>query len=281
MADTTTESTAAPPAENAPAAGAPAASSPASADTGRDWLPEALRSDPTLANFKGPDDLVEAWKSAESTVGKRWEDLTPEQLDQVVRKRGVPAEAARYELKFEEAVAAQVDPAGLSRFQDAAHKAGLLPHQAQAMADLHLAVDQERGHAIAAETEKRADATSAALQKEWGATAPAELSNIARVLNADTGLRDALVESGLLLKDGSFTSPAMAQALAKLGQTSREPSLVQAGHAALTPEHAGKEIEKLHGHVAYYDPSHPEHDEVVGKVTALYKQVAAAKSVAS
>ena len=255
------------------AATAPTEEPPAAAPD-RSWLPENLRGDETLAAFNTPDDLVKAWQSAEGVVAKRWDELDADVLDDVVRRRGVPAEADKYDLTFDEATAARVDSEGLARFQQAAHEAGLLPQQAQAMAELHLAVDHERAEAMTAAAEKRADETSAALQREWGATAPQELGNIAVVLKADAELRAALVEGGLLLPDGSFTSAPLAQALAKLGKLSREPSLVQAGGAPVTPQHAQEEISRLVQDPAYYDPSHVDHDQVVGKVTALYRQAA-------
>ena len=66
-----------------------------------DDLPEELRDDRTLHNFKSVDDLAKSYVEARKLMGKRLSDMTPEEISKFRADSGVPESPEAYDFGIE------------------------------------------------------------------------------------------------------------------------------------------------------------------------------------
>ncbi len=144
MSDLITEGTKTPPANNPGAAGGgtppstqpPAGQGASGTATWRDSLPEEMRSEAMIQQIGSVPDLVKSYMNAQSMIGKKGHILPtdkspPEEWDMLFKALGRP-ELDKFEIKKGEA---NFSEDGLKIFKEQAHKAGLLPKQAQDLFD--------------------------------------------------------------------------------------------------------------------------------------------------
>jgi hypothetical protein len=191
-----------------------------------DHLSEPLRQDPNIAKFGGdPEQLAQGYVHAIRMMGKdasRLLELPPADDDgtarrAVLQKLGLPADVANYELKAGEGVPDTLKPdAPLGKwFRETAHKAGILPDQAQAIYEGFAAQITEAGKARDAAIAEQREAGTKALKQEWGDAYDARLAA------ANYGMKqvggDELVDA--ILGAGLDTNPTVLKAFAKIGMS--------------------------------------------------------------
>lgn len=192
----------------------------------------------------------------------------------VFRKLGLPEDAEKYEVKFKEG--ASVDDDFAKDFRVQAHKLGVLPKQAQALADWFSdlnksAVEQSQAAAQAAVQEGLAN-----LKKEWGEGYGKKLGaaqKLVREFKEDfPGLGEALDATG------AGNNPVFIKFFSKVAETLwKEDSFVDHGDAGggtgMTPSEAKAAVNKIMGDQThpYWIKDHPGHKAAVAEVQNLIK----------
>jgi hypothetical protein len=136
----------------APASGAPNNGAPNGAPDGgtpQDWrasLPEEIRGEESIKNFKDVADLTKGFIETKKLVGNATKipkaDAKPEEWDAFHAKLGRPESADKYEIKVPEG--AKWDDATDVKVKELFFKAGLPPRQAQALVDGYNAMQTEQ-----------------------------------------------------------------------------------------------------------------------------------------
>ena len=163
-------------------------------------LPDALRSNPSVAKFadQGPDALAHAYANAAKLIG-----VSPDQvvrLDEarndipgLLRKLGAPEAPDGYQFKAPEGVPEHLAAGeNLDWFRDQAAKVGLLPQQAEALYTSFIERNVEAQKAV----DKHVDQARDALQREWGQAFDTNISAASRAARS-LGLTEALNAAGL------------------------------------------------------------------------------------
>ncbi len=134
------------------------------------WAPATIKDNPGLAKFKTQDELEKGYVELEKSFGARTgvpaADAKPEEWDAFYTKAGRPTTAGDYKLEIPKFENLEYKPPEeqVKGFQDAAHKAGLNPKQAQALMNWWGAEVTKQAGSVA----DLAKSDQAALQKEWG-----------------------------------------------------------------------------------------------------------------
>lgn len=194
-----------------------------------------------------PEKLAEGYQSLEKRIGTMValpdDKSKPEDVEAFHKRLGWPGEAKGYEFKVPENMPKDVpyDQETATWFREAANELRLPATTAQALHDKFVARAAEIGAktieasatAFEQELTTKASAAHAEIVKEWGAPGSEDYlkNRDAAVRAADhyPGLRQELAESGLLLKDGSFTSPTVARLLADLGRVMQNDTFIGNG----------------------------------------------------
>jgi hypothetical protein len=266
-------------APNPPASGAPAGAGDAGAGSGgaaTDWrstLSEGLRADATLGKYKSVDELANAYINAQKHISaekitipnKNWGD---KEWSDFRAKIGVPKEIDKYDVKFKDG--SQVAPEFVKSFKEAAHKTGILPQDAQKLADWFVDLDKQATEKSDNEHKSKVQAGLKALDKEWGDTSKVQWARAGKVLKelGDADLTKALNETG------AGDNPAVIKFFAKLGETLWKEDVVigDAGPThGFTPSQAKAEQSKIMGDMKhpYWVKDHPGHKDAVAMVQQL------------
>jgi len=242
-----------------------------------DGLPADLRANPAIAKHKDLASLAGEHANLQTLIGKKGvippgDKDPPEAWEKFYNQLGRPEKPEGYEFKK------PADLAGYNEetakwFRGVAHKHGLAARAAAALHDEFTAFvgaalgNRERTEAA------RIDEGTAALKAAWGVKYPHNLEMANRAVASVPGLAEEL--KGLKLD----ASPALAQALARLGEAATgEDKLIAGGRrpgGALTPEDAKAAAAKLRGEAGgdskhpLMDKRHPEHDSAVKRLADL------------
>ena len=231
-------------------------------------LGEEFKNSKSLQNFKDVNELAKSYLHAQSLIGKKVTDMSPEDVAYVDSLRGVPSDSAQYKL------AEDVQGEAGEWFRDIASKAKLTQEQAKLVSDSY--IELERAFAA------KQNETRASLQKEWISNLQSEFGSAfnqqvevaKRAVSTFGGdeLKQILNESGL----GSH--PTVVKMFAKIGRNLLEDRLVKADHGAtfgVTPDEARKMIDsKLSDpsfRDAYYKAVHPNHGAAVAEMSKLFE----------
>lgn len=262
--------------------GAGAAAAGAETTWASGLAPEAQQ----LAKAKGWKDVgavMTSYAELEKLVGADkialpGKDAKPEDFAAIYDKLGRPESADKYDLgdfKVPEAW----DQDGVKAMLAGMHEDGLNSRQVQGVMKRYGAFIDGAEKARAENGEKVAQASKAALVKEWGGefAANMDFANIAakQFLGEDLDtVRNLRLADGSVLGDNA----AYVRAFARVGKAIAEPStLAGLGSTtgfASTPGAAKAELDKLNADESFQkalrDAAHPEHDAAVRRRTRLY-----------
>lgn len=263
----------------APGGGQAPAVTPAVTTTeGGNWydsLPQDMREDQNITKFESVEVMAKSWLNAQRLIGA--DKITMPQTDEdwggVFDKLGRPKDASGYELKAAEGV--EVNAEMQQSFLTKAHEIGLLPKQAQALADWQI----EQGQAVTEASTQADEATlnekMTGLKTEWGQAFDQNVGIAQRAINefatdADKDFMNNAVIDGVKIGD----HPAMAKLFHNIGKSMMESGKLEGtgNEQAMTPTEMQDQIDSLMGHPAYTDRKHPEHKQVARQVTQLFEQ---------
>ena len=179
----------------------------------------------------------------------------------------MPEKIEDYKVKFKEGYT--IDEKFSKAFTENAHKLGILPKQAQKLAewfsDLNIAEEQSLIAAQKTNFEKMVGD----LKKEWGNSFDLEVGRANKVIQELGGkeLYDHMNKLGI----GADAN--MMKFLAKVGGALYGEHKIVEGQgtsSTMSPKELDAEIKKLQAEPGYFDKNHPRHKTIVEEVQALY-----------
>lgn len=243
-----------------------------------DTLPEGLRSNPTLQNFKTKDiaavaeSLVESQKMIGGSIRLPGEKDLPAdraaKLDKIYTQLGRPTTPEGYTIHAPAAESGVPwDAAQAEQFKSVAHKLGLTQEQVQGLA----AYDIQRASAGQIDQTQAYHTCMDTLNKEWGPASGQMLGLSRRTASTyfDTATMATLDASGV------SNNPAFVKALAKIGKSLMEEGLIVGGREGMS-EDGGivglqSELDKTmqDPKSAYWDSKNPNHEAAVTRMESL------------
>lgn len=178
--------------------------------------------------WKTPDDAVKSYRELEALASKSLrvpgEKATEEEWDAFYVKAGKPEKPEGYELKLNpEAVPENFpyDEKSAQEYKLWAHEGGLNPKQAQKLHDKFVAHQAAQFKAAQEDTLKREETAHREIVSAWGEPeTPAYKENLELAGRAihGLGLKDALVQGGIMSADGAIKNSVIATAMLKVGK---------------------------------------------------------------
>lgn len=242
-----------------------------------DWratLPKELQEDATFKKFADVPALAQSYLNAQKLIGaekipKPTKHSTDEEWANIFKQLGLPEKPDDYTVKFKEGIS--IDDQFSKGFKETAYKLGVLPKQAQALADWFSDINLGSEQSIKADVQKKFDAGVADLKKEWGNSYDLEIARANKVASELGG--EKFID--LLNKTGMGGDKEVVKFLAKVGGSLYgEHKFVEAQGTpgTMNPEQLDKEIKTLQMDPAYTDKLHPKHKIVVKEVTDLFQK---------
>lgn len=260
------------PAGNANAGGAPAGQT---ANNWRSQLPQELQDEPSLKIFNDIPALAKSFIHAQRAIGADklvvpGKHATDDDWQQAFQKLGLPKELKDYEIKLGES--ASIDKDFVAKFKENAHKAGILPQQAQKLADWFSETNKASEAEVVKVREAKIKSDLDGLKSEWGAAYDQKLGKAQQTIREmnDPGLVKYLDESGL------GNDPQLIKLLAGVAEKFMKEDTEVGGKAGLktkyTPKEAMVEANKLMMDMKgpYHDKNHPNHKAAVTEVQELF-----------
>lgn len=268
------EATAADPAPTAASDPAPA---PAPASW-RDALPDDLKAAKSLEKYADVPALAKAYVDAEALIGRKGaippkEGDAPEVTAAWRKALGVPDTAEGYTIaRPDDVPEALWSDSTAAKYREIAHRHGLTPAQAQAVAAEFL---QHQAAEVAALGQANQEA-AAALKKEWGQSFDQKITLAARAAKAflPAELLDLVLPTGMRLGD----HPDMVKAFARIGAAQGEdvaPGLGTGRTALMTPDEAKVEAGKLIQRINGMSKMDPEYAALVDRLDQVQRMRAA------
>lgn len=243
-------------------------------------LPEDLRAEPSLANFKDVGSLAKSYVHAQKLVGRDKLPLPKDETDElgwneVYSRLGRPEKAEDYQLGNADAEkdGFTVDGTIMGKFKAAAHEAGLTAKQAESIMNFNLDFIRETKAQGAVALDRQYDTAVAELRKEYGATYEAKIGLASRALKHFGG-EDVVATLERMNLDND---PNIVRMFAKIGEHIGEDRFgaAEAGLSGMTPAEARGKIANLKLDAkfmgAYTDRYHVGHAEAVAQMQELFK----------
>lgn len=250
-------------------------------------LPENLRTDPAIRDFKSVDDLATSYVNTKKMLGTRvpipaHDD--PDATREFFSKMGVPEKPDGYEVRPDGLPQDFTpDPKILSTFQEAAHKLNLTPRQFQGLVQYNARLSEQIQKEQALAAEQTIEAKHKALDDAFGPAKGEQGQLAASCINrfGDDGVLQKLNDAGLGL------DPDIIKMLAKIEKSCQsDPMLTgsQESQYTITKSEAERDLEMMKNDPetvqAMVNPSHPRHAEVESKMNKLYTQIHGAGTIA-
>jgi len=234
-----------------------------------DSLSEDLRDIPALKKFKDLEGLAKSYVNAQGLLGKKLQDMSPDELKSVYGKmNSVPEAADGYKLDLE------MDPESLEFYKQTAYELSLTPAQAKDFAAKFAGLDAERNSVNSELVKSEMAAAKEALEEVWGKKFDynVKLAEKAIVEFGGEELGAKISELGL------GRNAQLIQAFAKVGANLLESDLVGEtglGTFTMSPEQAnqaiGQKKQSKEFNDAFYNDRHPGHKAAVDEMFALKK----------
>lgn len=243
-----------------------------------DWrssLPEEIRDHASLKNIQDPVALAKSYVNAQKLIGAEkisipGKHATEDDWKQVYTKLGLPETADKYEVKFKDTVT--LDQNFATEFKDVAFKSGILPKQAQALADWFSQANEQSEAKFAEQIKVQTEKNINALKEEWGVAFDNKLRTAQKVVAkfGDEKINAFIENSGL------GNNPDFIKFVAKIGETFKEDSEVNPGSngiPAMTPKDAIAAANKIIGDTShpYHQKGHINHQAAIKEVQDLFK----------
>ena len=238
----------------------------------RESLPEELKNDPTLQNYKDVESLAKTVVHQQKMIGNRIPlPKTEEEKTELYTKLGRPEEPGKYEVSVPEDLQQYFREESMNEFKNVAHKIGLNNEQVQALMDFQVnEINHEMQGTDARITAERNEVEES-LKQEWGFDYDKNIRAAHRALNV-YGDQD-IIE---LMNTEVGNNPALIKMFARLGKEVTEDMAqnTQNNTLAVSALDAKEEIANIMNNPKhpYFDGRHREHKEAVEKMRQLHEK---------
>lgn len=243
------------------------------ADKGwRSQLPKELQDEPSLTKFTSVEALAGAYKNAQKLIGGDkipvpTKHTTEEEWGNIFRKLGLPEKMDEYGVKFKEG--APVDEKFTKDFQEQAYKLGLLPKQAQAMADWFTGINEGAVQFTQQQAKENFEKEVATLKQEWGNSFDLNISRANKAIKELGG--DEILQH--FTNKGLGADSKVMKFLATVGEKLYSEHKFVEGEGTsgtMSPKELDQAIRELQQNPAYFDNKHPSHKAVVEEAKELF-----------
>jgi|TARA_R110000803_G_scaffold41297_1_gene88893 hypothetical protein len=240
-----------------------------------DWkssLPDELKNDATLQNFKDIESLAKTVVHQQKVLGSRIPiPKTDEEKSELYGKLGRPETPEKYEINIPETHKEYFQDENVKQFKNVAHKIGLNSEQVNAIMDYQMkAIDNQ----VSTEPSKVAvqrEETENNLKKEWGFEYDKNVRAAQRALDVygDDDIKK-------LMNTEAGNNPAVIKMFARLGAEVTEDMAKNTQHNTLatSPLDAQTEIDNIFSNAKdpYHDNMHKDHMQRVEHMRQLHEK---------
>ena len=244
-------------------------------DNQEDWrssLPDELKNDATLQNFKDVESLAKTVVHQQKVLGSRIPiPKTDEERSELYTKLGRPESGEAYEFTIPDTHKSHFNEDQVKEFRNVAHQIGLNNDQTKALIDFQVkSVDHELQRRSTDLSVAKRD-TEDLLKKEWGYDYDKQVRNAERALNVygDDEIKQ-------LMESDAGNNPAVIKMFARLGAEVTEDMAknTQNNSLATSPLDAQSEIDNIFSDPkdAYHDNMHKDHTNRVEYMRQLHEK---------
>lgn len=272
------------------------ASAPIAPSNFLDSLPDDLKGEKCLHDFKDLTGLAKSYVNAQKMIGNSvripgedageeqlsdfYEKLTkvpgvmrtpnpddPDSLNDFLNKIGRPETPDGYRLDIPDGL--DIEKEQLGSFLQDAHKIGLTNSQTNHLLQKQLGAEAKAQEAFQAKSEEAIKT----LKEAWGSDFDTRLKGAQELASMyeeqyGTDMSELIAQAG--------TNPALVQILADQAKTFTEQGVMKGSQKlnyGVTPSEARAQIDEIKGNRnhAYYDPNSPGHEAAQQKMTKLYE----------
>ena len=230
----------------------------------REGLDPAVKSHPSIQNFKSPGDLAKSWVEAQKLIGRDkipvpGEKATKEDWDMVFERLGRPKDATGYtlpEVKLPEGYP-EPNKEFMETFKTKALELGMLPAQVNGLYQWFMDSQVNEFNQYGEQRTKERGEAENALRKLWGKAFEQNFQIAEQAVNKYG--TEAFIQK--LKATGLNNDPDMVKFIADMAKNFSEDKI--AGKPiglTLSPEEAIAEIKKIQGE-AMNDKKHPMNDK--------------------
>lgn len=261
-----------------------------------DSLPEDLRSEPSLADFKDLSGLAKSYVSSQRMLGNSvripTEDASPEakaefyakldkipgvlrmpedgNLDGLYAKLGRPEDPSGYKLNVE----GDMDAQSIEAFKGIAHQLGLNNEQLNKIVEF----DKLRADSYMEGMNNYKEEAVNTLRKDWGPDFDSRMNGAKEVLKSYAEKYPEYVNELMDGRNPFGNNPVIIKALSELHSVMQEKGAVSGTSGVkygLSAEDAQNQLDDIRSnpHHAYYNVSDPSHEAAVAKVNKLYSTI--------
>ena len=239
----------------------------------RDTLPEELRNDPTLQNYKDVESLAKTVVHQQKMIGSRIPlPKNDEEKAELYNKLGRPTDPTKYDLSIPDSHKQHFNETAVGEFKNVAHKIGLNNDQVNALLQYQVNQIDNTGQLQEAQMNVQREEAEQTLKQEWGYDYDKNLRSAMRAIDVygDEGLKE-------VLNGPAGNDPAMIKFFARLGQevTEEMAKNTQNNTVAASALDAKQEIEQIMADPKnpYFDASHRDHKSMVERMRQLHEKV--------
>tara|TARA_R100001082_G_scaffold111005_2_gene92835 strand:- start:130 stop:972 length:843 start_codon:yes stop_codon:yes gene_type:complete len=238
----------------------------------RDTLPEELRNDPTLQNYKDVESLAKTVVHQQKMIGNRIPiPKTEEEKAELYNKLGRPEEPSKYEVSVPEDYQQYFREESMNEFRNVAHKIGLNNEQVKALMDFQVNEINQQSQGYESSMAMQREEAEQNLKQEWGYDYD---KNVQAALRAVSVYGDEQVQE--LLNTELGNNPALIKMFARLGKEVTEDMAqnTQNNTLSVSPLDAKQEIANIMNNPKhpYFDSRHREHKEAIEKMRQLHEK---------
>lgn len=238
----------------------------------RDSLPEELKNDPTLQNYKDVESLAKTVVHQQKMIGSRIPiPKTEEEKTELYGKLGRPEEPGKYEVAVPEDYQQFFREESMNEFRSVAHKIGLNNEQVQALMDFQINEINHEMQGADTQLNSQREEIEQNLKQEWGYDYD---KNVKAAQRAVQVYGDVEVQE--LLNGELGNNPALIKMFARLGKEVTEDMAqnTQNNTLSVSPLDAKQEIANIMNNPKhpYFDGRHREHKDAVEKMRQLHEK---------
>jgi|TARA_X000001388_G_scaffold10740_1_gene6551 hypothetical protein len=238
----------------------------------KDTLPDELKNDPTLENYKDVESLAKTVVHQQKMMGNRIPmPKNDEEKAELYSKLGRPDEPDKYDLAIPDSHKQHFHDTALNNFKNVAHQIGLNNDQVNALIDYQVKELDAQQNLVNAGSTNQKEEVEAGLKKEWGYDFDKNLKAAQRAMQvyADDELMD-------LMNTEVGNNPAVIKLFARLGKDVTEDMAqnTQNNSLQVSPLDAKQEIQQIMADTShpYFDASNPEHKNAVEHMRQLHEK---------